>query len=266
MEEVSAIGFGDPDTTVDDHPISTFATCQESRNTYNDTEPANDFMGPALWPGDLDLFAAVNQIDGTLGSHIDMLHQSPLCMGIAHEGANRYWVFDGSNERLTWYDFQVPHGYGGDDHSDGKVRRYEDVILRRVPDVPGHLEVAVDGTIFVADTGNGRVLHVDPAPAVETDPLVQFVEPLAEFAEYRGAVVDELVTGLTEPSGLLLSGSRLFVSDHATGEILAFDAATGDPLGSVDVGAGVMGLAIGPDGRIWFTNGDTDEMGRIRDE
>ena len=30
-----------------------------------------------------------------LGSHLDMLHNTPLCMGIAHEAANRYWVFGG---------------------------------------------------------------------------------------------------------------------------------------------------------------------------
>ena len=31
----------------------------------------------------------------TLGSHLDMLHESPLCMGIAWERNNAYWVFDG---------------------------------------------------------------------------------------------------------------------------------------------------------------------------
>lgn len=31
----------------------------------------------------------------TLGSHLDMLHESPLCMGIAWEKENAYWVFDG---------------------------------------------------------------------------------------------------------------------------------------------------------------------------
>lgn len=263
MEEVSSIAFGAPDDTVDDHPISTFGTCQESRNTYDGESEPNDFMGPALWPGDLDLFAEVNQVPQSLGSHIDMLHESPLCMGIAHETANRYWVFDGRNGDLVWYDFEVPHGYGEDDHSDGRVRRY-DVPLARVPDVPGHLEMDADGVgVFVADTGTGRVLRVDPSTAQESEELDWIAEPLGEYTAYTGATVRELVTGLGEPSGLARVDDRLYVSDHATGDVIAFDAGTGEELGRVQVGAGVMGLAIGPDGRIWFVNGETDEVGVV---
>ncbi len=266
MEEVSSIAFGAPDNTADDHEISTVGTCQESRNTYNDTAPPNDFMGPALWPADLDLFAEVAQTGFLLGSHLDMLHQSPMCMGIAHIVGNKYWVFDGQNAALTWYDFQVPHGYGEDDHSDGLIRRYSDVVLTRVPDVPGHIDTDGSGRVFVADTGTGRILRVDPEPAAEVGSLSQFFEPLDEFTEYRGAIVDELVTGLDEPSGIAFVDGRLYVSDHGSGDLIAFDAETGAELGRVAVGAGVMGIALGPDGRIWYANGEADEVGQIVNE
>ena len=52
MEEVSSIAFGDDNT---------FATCQESRNTYNGQAPGNDFMGPTLWPADLAFFAEIGR-------------------------------------------------------------------------------------------------------------------------------------------------------------------------------------------------------------
>lgn len=264
MAEPAAFAFGDTQDAVGDGMVSTFASCQESRNSYGgDVSDGDDFMGPVLWPGDLDLFAEVNQSNNLLGSHLDMLHQSPLCMGIAHAKGNQYWLFDGSNARLTWYDFETAHGYGEDDHSDGRVRRYEDVILDRVANVPSHIEVAADGTLFVADTGTGRVLWVDPAPASETGVLPFNFEPLDEFTTYAGATVEERVTGLDQPSGVLLVDDRLFISDHATGEVIAFDAATGEELARVDVGVGVMGLALGPDGRIWFVNGKTDELGQI---
>jgi hypothetical protein len=262
MEEVSSIAFGAPDDTVEpDRTISTFGTCQESRNTYNDTNAPNDFMGPALWPGDLDLFAEVHQFG--LGSHIDMLHQSPMCVGMAHIRNNEYWVFDGNNDRLTWYDFQIPHGYGEDDHSDGLVRRYEDVVLKRVPDVPGHIDLGADGFVYVADTGTGRLLKIDPSTAEMTDELSNFFEPLDEFTEWQGATVVELVTGLDEPSGVAVGDGVVFVSDHGSGDIIAFDTDSGAELGRVQVAPGVMGLELGPDGQLWFANGGTDEVGHI---
>src|SRR5262249_13195263 len=129
MDEVSSMSFG---------ANNTFASCQESRNEMNPSAP--DFMGPTLWSGDLAIFAKVNQGSGGLeGSHLDMLHDSPLCMGIAHESANIYWVFDGKNGHVARYDFQKDHGPGHTDHSDGIVRRYPEATLSRVADIPGHL-------------------------------------------------------------------------------------------------------------------------------
>ena len=44
-------------------------------------------MGPTLWPSSLDHYAVENQNNGNglLGSHIDMNHESPDGMGIAHD-------------------------------------------------------------------------------------------------------------------------------------------------------------------------------------
>src|SRR5690606_29829533 len=97
MEEVSSISFGAKNFDGD----YTFGTCQESANTYNDQYEANYFMGPALWSAHPDVFAMSNPYG--LGAHLDMLHESPYCMGIAHEVDNVYWVFDGYNSRLVRY-------------------------------------------------------------------------------------------------------------------------------------------------------------------
>ena len=60
------------------------------------------FMGPGLWRSDLNIFATVFQNDWLngfpLGSHIDMLHQSPFAMGIASDSAKVYWG-DGRAQR-----------------------------------------------------------------------------------------------------------------------------------------------------------------------
>jgi DNA-binding beta-propeller fold protein YncE len=255
MEEVSSLAFGDD---------AFFATCQESRNTYDGAAPGNDFMGPALWPSGLDEFAALHQADDLLGSHLDMLHQSPDCMGVAHERDNVYWVFDGANGHVVRYDFGVPHGYGEDDHSDGVVRRYPEVALSRVPDVPGHLEFFDEHVLLVANTGEGTVDALDIRSGRITGELDPSNEPLAEFSVVTDVVWAPVLEGFSRPSGLLVHDERIFVSDEATGEIAAFDH-KGRELDRISVpgGAGVMGLAIGPDGRLYYADGRHDEVVRV---
>ena len=101
-------------------------------------------------------------------THIDMLHASPNCMGVAHDPEpttpfnNVFWVFDGLDSMLIRYDFEQPHGPASLDHSLANVRRYPEIKLTRVPGVPGHMVVdASTRTLYVADTGGGRVVAVD---------------------------------------------------------------------------------------------------------
>ncbi|HUS62379.1 MAG TPA: hypothetical protein VMY34_09290, partial [Acidimicrobiales bacterium] len=135
MAYVSSAAFGDN---------GRFATCQESRDEWNvGPQDPDDFMGPSLWPADMDVFAVVGQAfppeGGLEGSHLDMLHQSPWCMGIAHDVDNVYWAFDGMRGDIVRYDFQGDHGPGGGDHSDGIITRYTDVTVTRTANVPGHM-------------------------------------------------------------------------------------------------------------------------------
>ena len=45
MERISSLAF---------EPGGYFATCQESRNSYNDLMVPNNFMGPTLYDGSFD--------------------------------------------------------------------------------------------------------------------------------------------------------------------------------------------------------------------
>jgi DNA-binding beta-propeller fold protein YncE len=255
MHQVSAIAFGDRTFLGG----MTFATCQESNNR------GNDFMGPTLWPADLAVYARVNQRGPLLGSHIDMLHQSPLCMGIAHDQENVFWVTDGRNGHVVRYDFVADHGPGHDDHSDGIVRRYPEATFTRVQDVPGHVLLdKLTGWLYVADTGAGRVYRMDTRSGAQSRTLTPRNEPLAEFSEWRGATIEVLLTGLDEPSGLALSGSTLFVSLHGTGEIVAIDVNGRTELERIATGAqGISGLAVGPDARLWYTDIAADTVVRV---
>ncbi len=258
MEEVSSLAFGSDDDS--------FASCQESRNTYDGSQPPDDFMGPVLWPGGSDVFAQANQGAFSLGSHIDMLHQSPNCMGIAWDKEHVYWVFDGFNSELVRYDFADPHVMGGDDHADGIIQRWEEVTLTRVAGVPGQMELdPATGLLYIADTGASRVLVVDTATGTSGGVLPLTNEPLDTFVRWVDNDAWDLVTtGLTEPSGLDLHDGTLFVSDHATGEIIAFDL-DGNELQRISTpeGVGIMGIEVGPDGLIHYVNGVANVVVRV---
>lgn len=258
MAFVSSAAFGDS---------GTFATCQESRDEWNvGPQAPDDFMGPTLWPSDLDIFAKVGQDfppGAQEGSHLDMLHQSPLCMGIAHEAANVFWAFDGMHGNIVRYDFQADHGPGGGDHSDGIITRYSDVAVTRVANIPGHMEFDhATGMLYIADTGGGRILRLDTATGTNVGKLPGEWDG-ADYTGVEGADVVVLAEGLVEPSGLALHDGRLFVSEHGTGDVVAFDLDGQEVDRLATPAKRIMGITIGPAGDLWYADAGANEVVRV---
>jgi len=232
------------------------------------------FAGPTLWSSDLNIYAKIGEFPTALvnGSHLDMIHQSPMSMGIAHEVDNVYWVFDGYNGTICKYDFVEPHYPGGPDHSDGKVWRYYDPAIKMSSNasIPSHMVLDKNtGWLFICDTGNKRIIKMNTKSGeIRTGfPIVpnRNQEELALYQEMVGAtwaVVSD--SGLEAPSGIALVENRLFVSDFNTGKIHCFDKESHALLASFDTGkTGVAGLEIGPDGKLWFVNALANEVIRI---
>lgn len=232
------------------------ATALEMRNDYNGAGQPNDFSGPTLWDATRSIFT------GGAASHLDMLHHSPLAHGIAAGAATtgtdrrEYWVFNGLSGCIDRYFFNAPHVHGGHDHSDGLTLRYG-AGLRRVANVPGHLALdTASGVLYVADTGNGRIVRLDPRA---TDPAT--ATPIAgihgetPLLRVPGARLDAVTApgALVRPAGLLVSGGKLVVSDHGSGKLSIF-AADGTLEGSADTGLGagaLAGLVETRDGKLW---------------
>lgn len=274
MEQVSSISFGAP---------GTFGTCQESRNTYDGTSRYNDFMGPTLWPSDLDIFAqsnpeavgALTQQFGfptDLGSHLDMLHESPWCMGIAWEKDNVYWVFDGLDGAIVRYDFQDDHGPGWDDHSDGIIGRYGQRVVKRVEDVPSHLVFDGDAALlYIADTGNGAVRALDTTSGTRGRDLPS-VEPgtdhylMEDFGLWDLVVGAELDPPLEAPSGVALVDGVLFVTDNASSRVFAFTL-SGELIDYLDTGlpaGSLMGIEAASLDDLWLVDAVGDRVLRLR--
>jgi hypothetical protein len=262
MEEVSSIAFGAP---------GTFATCQESDNRYNNQAPPNGFMGPALWSSDLDVYGtsnpeAVRAQGFDLGSHLDMLHESPFCMGIEWSHDNAYWIFEGQTSSLMLADFKEDHGVGWDDHSDGVMVRWVEGQVSRTPDVPSHLVLDREtGWLYVADTGNGRVGRFD----TNTQGRVRrslVVEPGTQLGRVENAgEVETLIDTVERPSGVELHDGLLFVSDNATSEISAWTL-EGEQVDALQLDVapgGLMGFTFDDVGRLYVVDAIANRLLRV---
>lgn len=242
----------------------TFATCSEAR-TGNYDDETSDYNGPTLWSSDPAIFTI--QPPGLNGSHLDMLHETPYCMGIGHERANVYWTFNGKLGALDRYDFAKPHAPGESDHSDGQLQRWVEGSLARKPGVPSHLAYEAESArVYVADTGHGRVVALDTMSGAPGADIIT-AEIMASAKSVAGARLIEIVPpGVLEaPSGLELKDKVLFVTDNATSRIYAFDL-DGKPLRTLDTGlpaGSLAGIAIGPDDRIYIVDLAQAQVRRI---
>jgi hypothetical protein len=248
-----------------------FATCHEHwTGNFTDSSP---FIGPSLWSADPEIYNGVNgDFEWSNGSHLDMVHATQNCMGIAWEQGNVYWLFNGEEGALDRYDFGVPHVPGAADHDDGEVTRYVlDSPLARVPNVPSNLVMRGDA-LYVADTGNGRVARFDLAQEMTPDGTFRTYEALP--AEQMRATLATVVSrealaaawgAEVEPSGLAFYDEDTFVvANHASGQISLVRAEDGEILRTEDtgLGAGIGGLTV-MDGLVYFTHMGTRGVYRV---
>lgn len=248
-----------------------FATAQNGEP--GDGDPNYMFMGPTLWSSDTAVFASRYQADDRrLASHLDMLHQSPWDLGIAHDSANVYWVLDAKYPGVSRYDFRDPHEVGGTDHRDGVIRRYtETSITPAQRGRPAH--VCLDrrtGWLYYVDPGAAKVHRLDTRSGQVTDTLEMppsSAENAAEFTAVTGARFSTVISsGLVEPVGIEVVGTRLLVGDRSTGFIHVYDISdtSASLLGTIATGAKeLLGITVGPDQRIWFVDRATAKVCRL---
>ena len=240
-----------------------FCTCGDAR-TANYTDEEVPYNGPVLWDADRAIFGATPG-PGMNGTHVDMLHETPYCMGAASEVDNVFWVFNGDAGSFDRYNFNRPHEPGGEDHSDGEIWRYGEGELARVPSVPSGM--AFDERrkeLYVSDSGHGRVVALDTTSGFEDGDIVAY-EAIPKHVRMSGAVVRDVASGLGVPSGLALHEGVLVVVDHGASRILALEP-SGNVLRELDTGLpanSLGGVSIGPDDKAYITDLVTGTAYRI---
>ena len=250
MEKVMAISFSDEPS---------FGTCGDSRNDYGGQAKPNNFMGPVQWPSNYNDYTSVNSAHAV---HWDMLHSSPYCMGMASTGGTGYYTFNGYDSAIDWVDFNKPHCPGCDDHSDGEKRRFLGLSVKRVANVPSNLVYdSASSWLYVADSGNGRVIRLDSRNSVATKNIPAFMGD-GTLKAYSAPVVQTLkATGLKMPSGLALDRGVLYVGDAETGVITAWkidgpgaNGEFGMQVATLKTGfkpGALVGLTVGPDRKLY---------------
>jgi len=246
-----------------------FGTSQGVWNANsNASTGGSPITGPSLWSSDLSVFGE-NAGPGTNGSHLDMLHESPYGQGMASETANAFWINDGHSNDLVRYDFAADHGPGNDYHGDGIVHRYIGLNLVKDPNnkVSSHLVVS-GGWVYAVDYGNDRVIRVELGTGViGGTPTFNQTEVLADYRNVTGFNTEDVVTtGLVEPSGIDIVEDRMIVSDYNTGDVIIYDISSmpATELGRIATGAiGIMGVKIGPEGKIWYVDYDGHTVNKL---
>jgi DNA-binding beta-propeller fold protein YncE len=147
--------------------------------------------------------------------------------------------------------------------------------LRPVPKVPSHLQYdATRQVLYMADTGNSRVVTFDPKTAGESSKMTasENVDSLQQAMDLKGGTVKDFVPasyGLKLPVGLEIHAGKIYVSDNETSTIHKFSL-DGAPLGKATIAdvkrGGLAGLTFGPDEKLYFVDMLNDRILRLEDD
>ena len=235
--------------------------------------PSGYFSGCSLWEADTSIYARVNQNGPELGSHWDMLHQSPFSVGIAAETANIYWLFDGFHNTIAKYNFQEPHSdheHGGEDHSDGLVYRYDEVVVERVSGLSSHMVIDQGSDLlYVCDTGNNRIIRMNINSGSINYSLTPYGENIEGYYSMHNAEYETVIdSGLINPTGIDIYNNYLLVSDYSNGEIIIYNIEQQNNFREIqrietNLSNDVMGIKVGPDGSIWYVCTNSNKLYQI---
>jgi hypothetical protein len=91
-------------------------------------------------------------------------------------------------------------------------------------------------------------------------------EPLAGYYKVEQAVVEVIATPTGQPCGIDYYNDRLIVSDNTTGDIYLYNTSVSPVtyMGTIATGQpGMMGVKVGPDGKIWCVNRTQNAVYRL---
>ena len=160
------------------------------------------------------------------------LHWMSGPSGVAVDSSGRLWVADTNNSRVLRFD--NPAGKPNGAAADGVLGQPSSTSFPRLTnaqDLNMPSGVAVDGSgwLWVADTGNNRVLRFDSAASKPNGGSADGVLGQIDFSSNTKTTSAQ---GMASPCGVAVDASgRLWVTDTDNNRVLWFDAAANKPDG-----------------------------------
>jgi len=109
--------------------------------------------------------------------------------------------------------------------------------------------------LYIVDGGNKRILRMDINTGNIAGNLPPINEVLTEYVRISGVTWEVFYdSALQKPCGIDINGSRLFISDNETGDILCIDVKTKKEMGRINTGSpGITGIKV-RNNRLWYVN------------
>lgn len=141
------------------------------------------------------------------------------------DASGRLWVADSLNRRVLRFDSAHTKANGA--NADGVLGKADFTSSSSATTQSGMafvagLGLASDGTLYVADLGNNRVLRFDNAAAKADGATADGVLGQADFTSSAAATTQ---AGMEAPSDTCVDGTTLYVTDHLNNRVLRFDNA-----------------------------------------
>lgn len=166
--------------------------------------------------------------------------------GLAVDQSGRLWVADTLNHRVLRFndpfgtDSNADFVIGQANFTSGSANRGGSAAANTLSG-PTDVEVDESGNIWIADTGNNRILRVD-APVDGTADLVLGQASFSAASCNRGAMA--AANTLCGPMGLAVDGNTLWVADTLNHRALRYSAPAG---GAADLALGQSNLTSATD-------------------
>jgi len=178
------------------------------------------------------------------------------------DSTGRLWVADTSNNRVVWFDNAYAISANQPD-ADGVLGQLNfdtavGTATRSGMYWPLDLIVDADGTLFVADEYNNRVLRFDDAACKPNGADADGVLGQTVFTTFVAVTAQ---SGMNRPRGVALIGGALFVADRSNARVLRFDDAANRANGAN--ADGVLGQDVFTTSTQAITQDGLDGPGRV---
>lgn len=106
----------------------------------------------------------------------------------------------------------------------GNIGGRSDVLARATFNAPLDVEVGSDGTIYIADTGNGKIRKIKGA---STTTLTRTYRSTTVKSTSKGRVTSTSVQDLKKPTGIAVDGSTMYIAENGKNRILTVSTSGG---------------------------------------